>query len=340
MNELDRKEVILKLIVEHFVKTGEPVSSQVLLDTYSLNYSSATIRNDMAELENDGFIEKPYSSAGRVPSALGYRYYIQHLRQRKLDDEVKQQLQQVFDNRQHNIEEVIAEGCKILSQMTNLTIVTLNSNYQSDRVAKIEIVQTNQNSAVCLFVCESGHVSSRNFAIPANVPIKDLQECVKIFNSRLIGSKLDEIEIKMIAMRPLITQYIESFELLFKTLVHALVNLGSDQVSVYGSSNLLNQKELTGNIANLQKVMALLESNSIWGTIQDDTSGDIQVKIGEEIQKDLESLSIVKTTLSGYNNNSIAVIGSSRMDYDTIIEAIEFINSEVRKLFINQRRSQ
>ena len=114
--ELDRKNRIFKLIVEDFIKTAVPVGSNYLISKYKLPYSSATVRNEMVDLENDGLIEKTHTSSGRVPSVLGYKYYVKYLKNDSVDSKLKYQLKVVFDNSK-SVEEVLDESCKILSNM-------------------------------------------------------------------------------------------------------------------------------------------------------------------------------------------------------------------------------
>jgi len=328
--EYTRRELILKLIVEHFIKCAEPVSSQMLIDNYNIECSSATVRNEMAFLEEDGLIEKPYYSSGRIPSTKGYQYYIDRLRQHKLDEEIKNSLQQVFANRQRNIEEVIDEGCRILSQMTNMTIVMLGNASNYDRIRQIQVIPLNEKTAVCLFVCESGQVTNKNFVIPDYISLRDLQECAKVFNDRLAGTSLHELDDKLNAIRPLIEKYVEGFELLFKTMINALLN--SDKLAVYGTSKLLEQKEFTKDLSMAKRLLQLVENSSIWSSINKmkPQSKAIEVNIDIPNDAEIDNLSIIKTALP--NSKSIAVIGPSRMDYDTIIEAFEFFSEEVKKL--------
>ena len=125
MKMTERKSEILKIIVEEFIKTAQPVGSKLMIEKFHLPFSSATIRNEMQELEENGYLEKPHTSAGRIPSAKGYRFYIEHLRSHSQKNEITTAFEYMFDNRTLEIEEVIRQTSQLLSQMTNLTSIVL-----------------------------------------------------------------------------------------------------------------------------------------------------------------------------------------------------------------------
>ena len=138
MEQVTRRFIILKLIVEEFIKTAKPIGSQTLIDTYDLSFSSATIRNEMFALEEDGYIEKPHTSSGRIPSAKGYRYYIEHLRSK--DDKanlIKDRLNKFIDENGMTMhtDQILDECCAIISNMTNLVSVVMGPDGNSDTLA-------------------------------------------------------------------------------------------------------------------------------------------------------------------------------------------------------------
>ena len=128
---LTRSDTILKLIVEYFIKHAQPVGSQTLIEEYNLPYSSATIRNEMYALEKMGLIEKPHTSAGRVPSSKGYKYYCEHLRDKTVDESLKYSLQTILNQKMQSIEEIIKQSCEIISHMTNLVSVAFFNSFVS-----------------------------------------------------------------------------------------------------------------------------------------------------------------------------------------------------------------
>ncbi|MCK9199301.1 MAG: heat-inducible transcriptional repressor HrcA, partial [Bacilli bacterium] len=217
MQELNRKQRILKLIVEEFVKTAEPVGSHSLIDKYNLPYSSATIRSEMAELENLGYLEKTHTSSGRVPSPMGYRYYVDSLREKNcIDDDTKEKIQALFSQKDIQINEVIKHGCEIISQMTNLTSVMLGPDSNEECLSKVQLMPLTSTSAVALFVTDRGHVEHKIFSIPDSIAMNDLENCVEILNDRISGTKISQVVDKVNSIKPILADAVKQHEVIFK----------------------------------------------------------------------------------------------------------------------------
>ena len=162
---MTRRDEILKLIVEHYIRTAEPVSSKTLQEEYGLEVSTATIRNDMNALEKDGLLEKNFASSGRVPSEQGYRYYVQNLRSGEVDGSAKRALQTILSTKTKSVEEVLRESCEILSSMTSLASVVLGKKAEEERLASMSVVPINGHSATAIFVTDRGYVENKTFLI-------------------------------------------------------------------------------------------------------------------------------------------------------------------------------
>ena len=181
---LNRRDTILKCIVEYFIKKAEPLGSQTLIEEYHLPYSSATIRNEMLELEKMGYIEKTHTSSGRVPSTKGYRYYCENLRDNSVSEELKHSLQTVLEGKLQSVEEVIKESCEILSHMTNLVSVVMGPDEKSERLASIQMIKISSNSLTAIFVTDKGYVENKTFIVPDNISADEIVDCVKILKDR------------------------------------------------------------------------------------------------------------------------------------------------------------
>ena len=158
-----RKIEILKAIVEEFIATAEPVGSKTLLEKYNMPYSSATVRNEMQELEEMELLEKTHTSSGRIPSTQGYRYYVEHLMVQRKDDRLELALREVFSDREMRVEEVIKRSCDILSQMTQLTAVVLGPEGSDQTLEHINLFPIDEHSAVAVFITSHGHTENRLF---------------------------------------------------------------------------------------------------------------------------------------------------------------------------------
>ena len=329
---MNRRDRILKLIVEHFIKTAQPVGSQTLINEYGLDYSSATIRAEMNTLETDGYLEKTHTSSGRVPSSKGYRYYIDNLRERSVSDEFKHQMQAILDQKTQSIENVIKESCEILSQMTSLASIVLGPNAKEEKLASVQIIPLSKSSATCVFVTDQGYVENKTFALNEEVQLSDIESCVKLLNERLKGTAISELVPKMEAIRPLLNDYVIDQEML-----EAFVGFAKDRLNAYGKDNLFEQPEFANDAAKIRHLLELFESPEIFREVGDETQGDISIHIGGTSEED-EDVSIVsaKVKIPGKKEGSIAIVGPKRMDYDQVVSAMEYLLNELEKRYSNK----
>ena len=164
-----RQTTIFKAIVEAFIETAEPVGSKYLLTRYQLPYSSATIRNEMAYLEDYGFLEKTHTSSGRIPSVAGYRYYVETLVEPKIEDTVKNKMQAIFSERERTLNEVVKESCEMLSELTHLTSVALGPDSQNETLQNITIVPISNDNVSVIIVTDQGHVENKTFILGEDI---------------------------------------------------------------------------------------------------------------------------------------------------------------------------
>ena len=191
-----RQEIILKLIVDEFVKTADPVGSRTLSDL--LNVSSATIRNEMASLEDLGFLEKTHTSSGRIPSDKGYHYYIEKLLTNDQDyEESFNVIDELFSNKEMKRDEAIKQAMNLLSQLTNYTTIALGPSAYGSRVKKIELVPLYENVSVLLVITNRGHVESKQITIPENTDIEEMKRVIEIFNDILFDCPIAKVSEKL-----------------------------------------------------------------------------------------------------------------------------------------------
>lgn len=335
---LTRSDLILKYIVEYFVKTATPVGSNTLMENFDLPYSSATIRNEMAHLENLGYIEKMHASSGRVPSSEGYRYYVQYLRDKdaaNVDEQLKHQLATILDNRSKSIEEVLKESCEILSHMTNLASVVLGPSADEEHLASIQLIPLSENSATCVFVTDKGYVENKTFVFENTVSIGDVQKCVTMINDRTKGTAISQLVDKMQAIKPLIESMIHSNDAIYRVFAEALLKFTSERIALYGRENLLEQPEFNSNLQKFKKMMQLLEHpERIRNMIDGDAS--LNVHIGTDVEGDgLDDVSFVtkKINIGKGHEGTITLVGPSRMDYDRIVSALEYLADQLDELY-------
>jgi heat-inducible transcriptional repressor len=341
---MTRRDEILKLIVEHFIKTAEPVGSKTLLDVYHLQVSSATIRNEMNALESDGFLEKTHISSGRVPSEKGYQYYVDHLRSGSVDERAKYALQNVLDKKTKSVEEVIKESCEILSHMTNLASVVLGPSANEEHLVKVQIIPLSKNTATAVFVTDKGYVENKTFIIDDSLSIDEVEKTVKVLNDRLTGSPISELVTKMEAMRPAITDYMVGQEVIYQAILEALVKFTGERLSLYGKDALFNQPEFASDSEKLKKVLELLDNpNAFRKAINEaqPTNGGVTVHIGNE-KEGMEDVAIVSAGLkipgTSGDGTSLTVLGPTRMDYEKVVSTLKYFAETLDKYFASQTK--
>lgn len=338
---MNRRDRILKLIVEHFIKTAQPVGSQTLINEYGLNYSSATIRAEMNALEVDGLLEKTHTSSGRVPSSKGYRYYIDNLREKSVSEEFKYQMQSILDQKTQSIENVIKESCEILSQMTSLASIVLGPNAKEEKLASVQIIPLSSTSATCVFVTDQGYVENKTFALNEEVQLSDIESCVKLLNERLKGTAISELVPKMEAIKPILNDYIIDKDVIYQAMLEAFVGFAKDRLNAYGTENLFEQPEFANDAAKIRHLLGLLDSPEVFREVEDEKDGDISIHIGGDSKND-EDVSIIsaKVKIPGKKEGSIAIVGPKRMDYDQVVSSMEYLIDELEKRFAGKQRKE
>ena len=226
---LNRKDLILKYIVEHFVKTATPVGSVTLIEIYKLSFSSATIRNEMLALESEGLLEKTHTSSGRIPSSKGYRYYVDRLRSRSVDDDIKHQLQTIIQKKSQSINDVIAQSCEILSNMTNLASVVLGPNARQEKLVSLQVIPLANHSATAVFVTDQGYVENKTFVLPPHIEMPEVQSCVKLLNERLAGTPIASVVEKMEAIKPILHDFIADNDFIYQAFAQAVLHFTNDR---------------------------------------------------------------------------------------------------------------
>ncbi|MDD4154631.1 MAG: heat-inducible transcriptional repressor HrcA [Bacilli bacterium] len=338
---MNRRDKILKLIVDHFIKTAQPVGSQTLIDEYHLDYSSATIRSEMNALESDGYLEKTHTSSGRVPSSKGYRYYVDNLREKSLDEEIKHRIQTVLDHKVQSAEEVIKESCEILSHMTNLVSVVLGPNASEEKLVSLQIIPISERSATAVFVTDTGYVENKTFSIGEKIKIDDVQSCVKILNDRLSGTPISGLVGKMQAIKPLISDLIVGHDILYQAMLETFLRFASDRLSLYGREQLFEQPEYSHDINKLKKMMQMLNSPNMIRDITALNNDELTIHIGED-DNEMEDVAVIsaKVKVPGHKEGSIAILGPRRMDYAKVINYLEYVVKTLEKHFEDQNEKQ
>lgn len=325
---------ILRAIVEEYIQSAEPVGSKTLMEKYHLPYSSATIRNEMSDLETMGYLEKTHTSSGRVPSTKGYRYYVEHLMEEKMDLKLELVLREVFSDRAMKIDEVIKRSCDILSQMTKLTSLSLGPQAHTQTLEHIDLFPIDQNQAVAVFITNIGYTENRLFHFDEEVSVEELGACCKILNDRLSGTPLVEIKEKLNLLKPILAKSVKQYEIVFQAFFNAFLKFASDNYYTSGQNNLLNQPEFA-DIGKLKQLLGMFENSAIWRDIGKDHNA---LKLTHSDHSSLvwmDDVAVVTSTFNLNNDESgqLMVVGPSRMEYDRVVALMEFMSIAIEKIY-------
>lgn len=329
-----RKIEVFTAIVEEFVNTAEPIGSKTLIEKYNLQYSSATIRNEMSDLEKLGLVEKTHTSSGRVPSTKGYRFYVEHLMKDVENEAVEIALSQIFSDRRLGIEEAIRQSSEIISEMTNLTSVVLGPSSNDETLKSVQLIPLNERSAMAVFVTKSGHAEHRVFKFDDKISLEDLESCTGILNDRLEGTKLSEVVSRMESLRPILSQRLNHYEELFEAFVGAFLKFAQDHIYMSGRQNMLLQPEFS-DINKLKQLMSMLEDSSIWLQL---SSNHEQLTLQRNQTSELTWIDDMAVISNSFKNerdeeHKLMLVGPSRMEYGEALSMMDYVSQMIEKVY-------
>ena len=322
----NRQSLILKVIVEDFIQSAEPVGSKTLMTKYELPYSSATIRNEMMLLEEKGLLEKTHTSSGRVPSTLGYRYYVENLMNVELNDHERYELQTVFRDERGSMDDVIQKSCDVLSHMTSLTSIVLGPDAKSQRLQHIKLFPVDDHTAVAVFITSQGHTENKTFHFDDSVSMDDITNCCNILNDRLVGTQLSEVVEKMNEIKPILANQVKRHEALFNAFIQAFRRFASDHMYYSGATNMLYQPEFA-DIEKLRNVMRMLEDEQLVREIARRGQSTL-LRAGNKSELIwVDDMAVVSTSfrVNDTEEGKLMVVGPSRMNYDRVTSMLDFI---------------
>ena len=324
----NRQKEILKFIVEEYVKSARPVSSNSICNF--LNCSSATIRNEMVILEDLGYLEKNHFASGRTPSELGYRYYVENLMKPKdLTGEDMLKLQTIFSNNSLELSDAIKKSIELISELTNYTVVVLGNNSKDNRLKKVEVIPLEQGKVVMMLITDKGHVEYKSMNI-GDASSEELTKTVELINKLLVDTPIDEINEKLeYEVKPVISRYVKQYATLYNAFYDAFSEFTSKASDVHfvGRANMLKQPEFN-NIDKVKQLLSKFDDASLINEMSEDKNG-INIYIGTE--NDLsDDVSVIKTKYN-YNGEegTIAIVGPKRMEYDRVITLLNYINDNL-----------
>lgn len=338
----ERKQRILKAIVEDYVLTAEPVGSKRLIERHQLSVSSATIRNDMAELEEQGFLEKPYTSAGRVPSDKGYRAYVDELLEiNEMSVSQTRSLQKALDDSIVELTELIRNAATALSTQNDYVSVALTPRYSHSRLSQVKLLMIEPGKVLVVVVLDAGLVKDRLVRIPNEVSGAQLDALGKAIEEGLVGKTLSEIT--LVTVQSAAAEQAIPEALLNQVVYEAYVSIKqAEHLDFYieGTHRLLAQPEYR-DVDKAHRLLTTLGQERIVAgylselhEVPSYDCGKYLVKIGQEIVLDgFDDTSFISSTycVGGEVFGQIGVIGPRRMDYGKVISQIRYVNKHLNE---------
>lgn len=324
----ERKKLILRYVVDSFIQTGEAVSSKMITDLLDFRISSATIRNEMAELEELGYLIKPHTSAGRIPSDKGYRLYVDELMERrKLEENEREALGFILNQRASRFENLFTNGIKAISDLTKYTTVVLVPRTLGE-IKNIEILPMDSKMFVLILVTTSGVVRNQIYRLSEDVPESDLRNLGRVLNYHFAGRPLESISSDMLVE---ITRAVLNSSDRISHIISAIREIlrNDDNMDLYleGMSNIFNFPEFY-NVDNVRDFMGFFDNQNELREVMKSEDDDIKVLIGSENPyEEMNRTSFVtkRYKLNGRIAGSIGIVGPTRMDYSRVMSIIDFV---------------
>jgi heat-inducible transcriptional repressor len=323
----DRKLAVLRAIVEDYVSTNEPVGSKNLVDRHSLDVSPATIRNDMAVLEEQGFIVQPHTSAGRVPTDKGYRLFVDRLSGVKPFSSAERRAIETFLAGAYDLDDVVLRTVRLLAQLTRQVAVVQYPSLIRSAVRHIELVPLTDQRLLLVLITDTGRVEQRSVDLPAPIGEDAITQLRAVLNACLDGRKLSDVA-SVVAELPERVDALErpNAAAVFSVILETLVERHEERVVVAGAANLASADFSRG----LHDVLEALEEQVVLIRLLGE-SGDqasVTVRIGAEHH--VEGLQSTSLVAAGYGSGEqalarLGVLGPTRMDYPTAMGAVRAV---------------
>lgn len=340
----DRKLKILQAIIKNYLETGEPVGSRTISKYTDLNLSSATIRNEMADLEELGYIVQPHTSAGRIPTDKGYRLYVDTMMQEKVD-EVNNMRDDLLE-KADRMENLLQQVAKLLAANTNYATMVTTPKYRSRKIKFIQLTDVDAYQVLAVIVLEGNIVKNRMFRSDVALVKEEVLKLNLALNTFLQGLDIEEINIGLVQkLKSQVGAYQELVSEILDAIATAIQEEGDIRVYTSGATNILKYPELSdmnkardilSTLENKEELTQFVES----GYIKPDEKRGIKVYIGDETKVDsMKDCSVVTATYEIEEGiyGKVGIIGPKRMDYERVVGTLQNMMGQLDDIFKNNK---
>lgn len=330
----DRKNKILYAVITEYIKSAEPVGSRTVSRRYKLNLSPATIRNEMSDLEEMGYLEQPHTSSGRIPTQKGYRLYVDCLMETwDLSPREVDWINKIFNIKMREIDKIIQHAAKVLSALTHYTSLVLGPQIGRSAFEQLQIFPLDSEKALVVMITDTGFVESKLIELPRMLSREELFKVVWYLNKKLKGLTIDEITFSLIKEMKL--ELLDEIGFIEQTvnLIGESFSSGKERrVYLGGATNILNQPEFR-NIDKIKKIFNVLEEEAVLSNLLEESLSDsLKIMIGEENKiEEIKECSLITATykIGGKTIGTIGVLGPTRMDYSKVVSIVEHITDQL-----------
>ena len=345
MELTDRKKKVLRSIVDLYITTAEPVGSKAIAQLPEMNYSSATIRNEMADLTAMGYLEQPHTSAGRIPSAAGYRLYVDELMAdyRLSLDETKS-INTAIEEKMQQVDRLVEKVAKLVSQATDLPAISLASRASGATVKRFDLILAGQGSVILVMMLSTDEVVNKLIKLPLSLEDGDLRLLCAVLNAAMTGLAAEEITAALLeklmassGKAAVLVPVIVDFA------TETLRRQGSTNMAIAGQARLLGLPEYR-DVDKAQKLLSSMDEETLSGlpAVMQNENGT-KVLVGpENVAQELKDTSVVMTKfdIGDGMQGMIGVVGPTRMDYAKVTARLSYFAESLSKLFAKPEQTQ
>lgn len=338
-----RQLLILQVLINDYIRSAEPVGSRSISKRDDVTFSPATIRNELSDLEDMGYLEKTHSSSGRVPSEKGYRFYVDNLMlPSDIPDIELSSIKSLFQDKIFELEKLIQHSAKILSNLTNYTAIILGPAVDDTKLKHVQIVPLNTDTGILLLVTDSGHVEKSTVSIPSDIEPGDIEKIVNIMNEKLKGVSFGEIKTKIYTeLAGLFRSHIQEFDKMSEFISNISDVKNVERVFYAGKTKIMSQPEFQ-DIGKVQSLLNAIEQEDIVYRLLEIDQPGIKVTIGHENSiQEIQDCSVITASYSvgGQQIGKIAVLGPTRMEYTKVISLLKYTSGDLTRVLTNWYRS-
>lgn len=328
----ERKQRILKSLIENYITTGEPISSSQIKKTCLPEVSSATIRSEMVALEEMGYLVQPHISAGRVPSSSAYRYYVDNLIDKNDLQERINGISEYFNNNFQNVEQVVRNTAKIISDVTNYTSMVVLGGVDNIELKDIKLIDLGNDSALIIIITDNGILKDKIIDVPESMEGKFFVSATEMLVDMFVGKTVKEVTENAVVI---VEQALGEYKDIFKEVLDMLENYKqseNNKVVLEGADKIFAYKEFE-DVANVKNFLSVINtSDKLQTIISQDDDIEVSVKIGkDENGEDNMAIVSAKCTIGGKQGHAV-VIGPERMDYQKVLGVLGGVTKAIENI--------